>query len=58
MIPRPFTRLVFAYGDPIEVPREASDEELESCRARIERGIEEATRKAEQALREESIWKA
>lgn len=58
MIPRPFTRLVFACGEPVEVPREASEEVLESCRIRIQRGLEEATLRAEQALREESLWKA
>lgn len=58
MIPRPFTCLVFAYGEPILVPREASEGELEALRERIERGLEEATARAEEALKEESLWKA
>ena len=35
MIPKPFSRVAIAVGEPIEVPRNASMEELESIRAKM-----------------------
>lgn len=58
MIPHPFTRVVFAYGEPIWAPREMDEPELETLRARVEKALEEATRRAEAALKDESLWKA
>ena len=42
-IPRPFARVVVAYGDPIAVPRGIEGDELESWRARVERALEAHT---------------
>ena len=42
-IPRPFARVVVAYGDPIAVPRGIEGGELESWRARVERALEAHT---------------
>jgi lysophospholipid acyltransferase (LPLAT)-like uncharacterized protein len=36
-IPIPFSRALFLYGEPIEVPRELTAEEFESVRADVER---------------------
>ena len=36
MIPKPFARVVLAVGDPIEVPKTASMEDLETYRERME----------------------
>ncbi len=58
MIPRPFTRVVFCYGDPIRVPREATEAEMEACRRAVETGLNEATARAERALGEEALWRA
>ncbi len=58
MIPHPFTRLVFAYGEPVTVPREAGEAELEALRVQVERGLQEAVRRAEESLTEEALWKA
>lgn len=36
MIPRPFSEVVVAYGSPLYVPKDCSDEELEDLRVEIE----------------------
>ncbi len=40
MIPKPFARVVVAVGEPIEVPRGASMEEIEEIRDRMQAAIE------------------
>ncbi len=40
-VPKPFARVVVAYGEPIAVPRDLSDADLESWRDRVERAIAE-----------------
>jgi 3-deoxy-D-manno-octulosonic-acid transferase len=42
----PFSRLGIAMGEPIQVPREASDEELETYRSRVEAALNEVTVRA------------
>ena len=42
----PFSRLVFVGAEPIIVPREANEEELERLRAALERGLDAATVRA------------
>jgi lysophospholipid acyltransferase (LPLAT)-like uncharacterized protein len=42
-VPRPFTRVVVAYGDPIVVPPGLDDPALESWRARVETTLEAHT---------------
>ena len=46
-IPRPFARVVVAYGAPIAVPARVPDEEVEAWRGRIEAAIRELTAEAE-----------
>jgi hypothetical protein len=58
LIPRPFTRVVFAYGEPVRVPREVDDLTLEALRLRVEQGLQQASRRAEEALEDEALWKA
>ncbi len=58
MIPMPFTRVVFVYGPPVVVPKEASDQEMDELRRRVQEGLESATARAQRALREEAVWKA
>lgn len=40
MIPKPFSRVVIAVGEPIEVPRRASKEDMEAIRVRMQSGID------------------
>ena len=58
MIPRPFTRVAFAYGEPIWIPREVDEPGLEMIRNQVEKALEETTARAEAALKDESLWKA
>ncbi len=46
-MPLPFSRGLFVYGDPIEVPAGAGPEELEAARLRLERALNEAAERAE-----------
>lgn len=39
IVPWPFNSLHYAYGEPIEVPREADAAELERCRQRVEQEL-------------------
>ena len=39
MLPAPFTRAVFSYGEPLHVPRALSPDEVESWRLRLEREL-------------------
>jgi lysophospholipid acyltransferase (LPLAT)-like uncharacterized protein len=57
VVPWPFTRVVFAYGDPLLVPRELNAASVESYRARVEAAIEGAMKRAEAALEEEDLWR-
>lgn len=58
MIPYPFCRVVFAYGEPIPVARDLDEAGVEEARLRVERGLCEAARRAEEALAEERLWRA
>lgn len=43
-IPKPFTRVVVAYGDPIPIPADADAEALEQWRTRLDEAIAALTR--------------
>jgi lysophospholipid acyltransferase (LPLAT)-like uncharacterized protein len=47
IVPMPFSRGVFVYGEPIEVPAGADAAGLESARLLLEERLAEATRRAE-----------
>lgn len=49
-IPWPFTRIAFCYGEPVTVPKSATEAELEVRRRQVEEGLEAATREAEHAV--------
>ncbi|MHC5019038.1 MAG: lysophospholipid acyltransferase family protein, partial [Planctomycetota bacterium] len=40
-IPWPFAKVVYAYGDPIPVPLDATREQLEACRQQLEAALNE-----------------
>lgn len=49
-IPLPFSTLVLGYGDPIVVPRDASREDCEAIRARLDREMAAIEKACEAAL--------
>ncbi|MFP4055915.1 MAG: lysophospholipid acyltransferase family protein [Candidatus Brocadiia bacterium] len=49
-VPKPWSRARLVYGEPIHVPREVSGQEVERWRLRVEQGLKEATRRAEEAV--------
>jgi len=52
VIPLPFTRAIFLYGDPIVVPRDA---DVEEWRARVEQSMNALADEAEREF--EKLWK-
>jgi lysophospholipid acyltransferase (LPLAT)-like uncharacterized protein len=40
-IPKPFSTVAMSVGEPLDVPEDASDEELELCRRELERRLQE-----------------
>ncbi|MEO1202560.1 MAG: lysophospholipid acyltransferase family protein [Pseudomonadota bacterium] len=51
IIPKPFARTVTAVGEPIEVPRGASQEQLEEIRLKMQNATEALRHECEAALR-------
>jgi lysophospholipid acyltransferase (LPLAT)-like uncharacterized protein len=40
-IPKPFSTVAMSVGEPLEVPQDANDQELELCRQELERRLQE-----------------
>jgi lysophospholipid acyltransferase (LPLAT)-like uncharacterized protein len=53
-VPRPFARVVVAYGAPLDVPRDLDAAALEAWRARAEEAIAALTRDTAAAAGERS----
>lgn len=51
----PFSRGVFVWGDPIEVPRDATPEIMEEKRREVEDAMNRLTREADEAMGQPSI---
>jgi len=51
MVPYPFARGLFLYGQPIWVPREADDASLEASRLELETVLNRLTDQAEEACK-------
>lgn len=47
VVPHPFSRGVFMYGDPIQVPRGATPEEMEWHRSNLEKVLQDLTMRAD-----------
>jgi len=47
VLPLPFSRVVYAVGEPLQVPRETTDAEAEALRVELERRLTAITREAE-----------
>jgi len=43
-IPVPFSTCYFSFGDPVQIPRDISDEDRETLRLEVERRLKELTR--------------
>ncbi|HXH62144.1 MAG TPA: lysophospholipid acyltransferase family protein [Fimbriimonadaceae bacterium] len=50
MVPLPFARCLMVFGDPIFISRDASDEEVEFARQRLEKDIKIAQERADQGV--------
>lgn len=55
-VPRPFSRGMFVYGNPIPVPRELDVAGVEEYRVRIERSMNELVDEAEQHF--DAVWRS
>lgn len=55
IIPRPFSRGIFVWGEPIYVPHEADDAALDDLRRRVEDELNAVTRKADEMVGHEAI---
>lgn len=53
MVPYPFSRGLFLYGDPLWVPRETDDAALEASRLELETVLNRLTDQAEQDVTRE-----
>lgn len=51
ILPAPFTRGAFAAGEPIEVPKDADEQTIESLRQLLQTRLIEITRQAEELVR-------
>jgi lysophospholipid acyltransferase (LPLAT)-like uncharacterized protein len=51
VVPRPFTRAIYLYGAPIEVPREG---DVQEWRGRVEQALNELADEAERDFDE--LW--
>jgi lysophospholipid acyltransferase (LPLAT)-like uncharacterized protein len=50
MVPKPFARVAIAIGEPIEVPRNASMDDIEALRARMQDAIEALVQESRAAV--------
>lgn len=50
MVPKPFSRVIIRFGEPIDVPQEMEADEFEGLRLRIERQLEQDYRETD------AIW--
>ena len=48
IVPYPFTKTIYLYGEPIVVPR---DGDVEEYRARVERALNELTEEVEEMVK-------
>ncbi len=56
-IPKPFSRAIMMYGDPIHIPPNLTGEETEYYRLLVEKTMKEMTEKADILIREKLRWR-
>lgn len=54
LVPRPFARGLFLYGEPMAIPRQAGDGQRAALRSRLEQTLTDLTRRAERDVRGEA----
>ncbi len=54
LVPRPFARGLFLYGEPMAIPRQAGDGQREALRSRLGQALTDLTRRAERDVRAEA----
>jgi len=54
MVPYPLGKGLFVWGKPIRVPREATEEDLETKRLELETALNRITAEADEAVMRES----
>ena len=57
MVPKPFARIIYRYGEPIWVPQDASGEELERFRQVLDERLNQGTRWCDEQMGEERPWR-
>ena len=55
-MPMPFSRAIYLFGEPIDVPRGLSEDEGNAMRLRIEHALNDLARRGEEEF--EATWKA
>lgn len=50
MVPYPFSKGLFLYGEPLWIPKEADDEMLETARLTLEHTLNRLTEQAEREV--------
>jgi lysophospholipid acyltransferase (LPLAT)-like uncharacterized protein len=55
MIPLPFARGVFIFGEPIDVPEGISEQRFEQLRQKVEDAINALEEQAEKMVREKRV---
>jgi hypothetical protein len=55
IIPLPFARITYIVGEPINVPRHASDDEVEGLRQQLETSLNELTAEADRATTKAAV---
>jgi lysophospholipid acyltransferase (LPLAT)-like uncharacterized protein len=58
MIPLPFSRGIFLWGDPIYVPRDADNDTVQKTVMQVEEALNQMTEEADRAIGEEPIYPA
>ena len=51
-VPKPFTRVVVSYGEPIYIPPKLSEEEFEVQKGIVQKAMEENMERCQQHIRE------
>jgi hypothetical protein len=55
MIPLPFSRGIFLWGDPIRIPRDADDDTVQKTVMQVEDALNRLTDEADRAVGQETI---
>ncbi len=57
IIPKPFSKIVYSLGEPLWVPEDADEEELEKCRKLLEDRLNDEAKRCDEKLGNEKPWR-